>query len=131
MTDIIGVLGEATATAVGTHTAYTVPTGKAAKCKLMYKGKLANTGTISIQVNGVKVMAPAAAAGAEFIFSSLDALYENTGATDATGVSNATTVGQAPQEFYLSAGDTVTYTVGVVALTEMNFQVVGSEIDVT
>ncbi len=129
MTDKIGVLGEQTATAVGTQTVYTVPTGKSAKVKLMYRCLLANTGTIAIAVNGITVMAPAASGGAENAFSSLVDLYENTTSTAPTGAATNATVAPAPQEYYLSAGDTVTYTVGVVALTSGNFQVVGVEVD--
>ena len=131
MADKIGVLGETTATAVGTATIYQVPTGKAAKGKFFYKGTLANTGTVELKVNGVSVMKPSAASGAEIIFSSTDALYENTGATEPTGAASNTTVGNAPQEYYLSAGDLVELVVGVVSLTDSNFQFVGTEIDAT
>ena len=37
MTDKIGVLGEATDLTVSTHTPYTVPAGKAAKCQIQVK----------------------------------------------------------------------------------------------
>lgn len=131
MTDKIGVLGETTATAVGTATVYQVPSGKAAKGTFMYKGALANTGTIELKINGVTVMKPSAAAGAEIIFSSKSALYENTGSTEPDGAGDATTVAPAPQNFYLSAGDLVEMVVGVVSLTSMNCQFVGTEVDAT
>ena len=130
MSNRIGVLGEASTLTVGTTTVYTVPTSKAAKVKLMYKGLLANTGTISITVNGIVIIAPTAATGADHVFSSSVDMYENTTTTAPSGAATNTTVAPAPQEYYLSAGDVVSYTLGVVATTAMSFQVVGTEIDV-
>lgn len=131
MTDIIGVLGESTNTAVGTYTAYTCPTGKAAKVRLMYHGVAANTATLEIKVNGMQVCKPAAASGADNMFSSIAALTENTSTTAPAGDADATTVAPAPAEYYLSAGDLVQYVIGVVNFASMSFQVVGSEIDVS
>lgn len=132
-TDIIGVLGESSQVTVGTHTVYTCPTSKAAKVKLMYRAEMVNTATLAIKVNGITVAEPAAASGAEYFYSSKSALYEEMGTpTNApTGDADATTVAPAPHEYYLSAGDTVQYVVGVVDITAMNFQVVGAEIDVS
>ena len=132
MTNIIGVLGESTTanTAVGSFTAYTVPTGKASKVKLMYHAVMANTGTLVISVNGIPIAAPAAATGVDNVFSSTVNMVENTTTTAPTGILPEVTVGNAPQEYFLSAGDLVTFTVGIVDLASMNMQVVGSEIDV-
>lgn len=131
MADIATKLGSVSLLTVGTHTVYTVPTGKSARVKLRYRGTLANTGTILFTVGGIVVAAPVAAAGAEFIFSSTAALYENTGTTAPDGIAAATTVGEAPEEYYLDAGDTVSYSPGVVDLTAMQVDVVGIEIDKT
>ena len=131
MTDKIGVLGEKTDTAVGTYTVYTVPVSKAAKVKIMYSILTANTGTFKLTVNGIDIMVPPASSGAEWWFSGTAAMYEEMGTpTDKPdGIAAATTVAPGPVEYYLSAGDTITYTVGVVALTSGSVQVVGAELD--
>jgi len=128
MADNIFTSDPVTSTATGTHTVYTCPASTRAKVSLFYRGTLANTGTIAFAVNGVTVAAPSAASGAEFFFSSTAALYENTGTTAPDGAAAATTVGVAPEEYFLNPNDTVTYTVGVVALTAMTAAVVGVEL---
>lgn len=131
MTDKIGVLGEQTATTVGTHTAYTCPAGKSAKIKIMWRALMANTATLVITVNGVDILNPAAAGGAEHWFSSPVAMYEEQGTptNPPDGITDATTVAPGPYEYYLSAGDTVTYSVGVVNITSIKVMVVGAELD--
>jgi hypothetical protein len=47
-----------------------------------------------------------------------------------TGASAILTVAPAPFEYYLAAGDTVTYTIATDDMQSMNIQVVGTEIDV-
>ena len=133
MADFIGVLGEASTLTVGTHTIYTVPSGKAAKFKIMWRAKMANTGTLTITVNGIELMAPGASSGAEHWFSTTAALYDEAGTpTNAPdGTTAALTVAPAPSEYYASAGDIVSYTVGTVVLTSASFQVVGAELDVS
>lgn len=132
MTDIIGVLGEATTLTAGTTTAYTCPAGKASKVKLMYEAQgAADASTdLTITVNGIDVMVHSNITASNFLFSSPNALKEGPLATQATGVDGDTTVAPAPSEYYLSAGDTVTYTIGGTDALAMNLQVVGSEVDV-
>ncbi len=131
MTNLIGALGENLSITQGTHTVYTVPSGKASKGKIMYLGVAANTSTLVLTVNGIAVASPAAAAGADHMFSSKAAMSENTSTTAPTAVDDATTVAPCPQEYFLSAGDTVTMTIGVADFASMNCQFVGTEIDVT
>ena len=47
-----------------------------------------------------------------------------------TGATALLTVAPAPFEYFLSAGDTVTYTVGTLTMQSLNVQFVGTEIDV-
>ncbi len=127
MADKLAVLGEASTLTVGTHTIYSVSTNKSAKGYFFYRILLANTGTFKLTVNGIDVMEDTAA-GAEVAFSSPNALYESNAGTP-TGVDGDTTVGISPRPYILSAGDLVSYTVGVVALTSGNLQFVGVELD--
>ena len=128
----VGVLGEQTATTVGTHTVHTVPSGKGTKAKIMLHGLMASTGTLAIAVNGITVAAPLAATTAANWYSNANSLVTamSTPTLSPDGASTATTVAPAPAEYYLAAGDTVTYTLGVVNATSMNIQVVGVEVDV-
>lgn len=130
MADIIGVLGEGTTTTVGTHNVYTCPSGKSAKVKIMWRNLMANTGTFKITVNGIDILT-ATAAGAEHFFSSRSAMYDEmaTPTNEPDGAGDATVVAPGPVEYYLSAGDVISYTLGVVAATTVNVQVVGAELD--
>ena len=133
MTDKIGVLGEASTATVGTTTAYTVPSGKAAKCRIMYRmqsGSAASTTTFDIAVNGITVLSQAAMNVSVYLHSTKAQLSSGAQATAPTGSADGTTVAPAPIDYYLSAADTVTYTVGTQAATAVNVQVVGTEIDV-
>lgn len=130
MADNIGVLGEATAVAIATTTAYTVPSGKAARISIMYRAQAGAGGasTLYVTVNGCVIWAKSTTTASHYIYSTPSASMI-TGAAAPTGVSNATTVAPGPEEYYLSAGDIVSYTVGAEALIAMNFQVVGAEVD--
>lgn len=133
MADKIGVLGEAIITAVATTTVYTCPSSKAAKVKIMWSGQshAANsTGDLTINVNGLAVATILDMTAARWIFSSTVQLNEAVQAAAADGITPANTVAPAPAEYYLSAGDTVTYVIGTDAMVAMNMQVVGTEIDV-
>ena len=132
MADIIGVLGEATTITVGTVNAYTCPAGKAAKFKIMYEiqGAVAGTTDFTVKVNGIAVMVHSNITASNYLHSSPNALKEGPNAAQATGVDGDTTVGPAPTEYYLSAGDTVTYTIGDADALACNVQVVGAEVDV-
>ena len=131
MSDKIGVLGEATTATAGTTTAYTVPSGKAAKVQIMYQiqGAADATTDFLITVNGIVVMNLANITASHYAFSTPNALYD-TSATRPTGIDGDTTGAPAPSVYYLSAADTVTYTIAGTTALGMNLQVVGVEIDV-
>jgi hypothetical protein len=134
MVDIIGVLGEATTVSIATTTVYTVPAGKAAKCQIMFNLKSGsdNNGTFAVTVNGAIVMQSAALTTVEYFNTSTALMFEDASSTsNATGLTVARTVAPAPMIYYLSAADTVTYTVATTALSSISIQVVGTEIDVT
>ena len=135
MADIIGVLGEATTTTVGTTTVYTCPSGKAAKFRIFWAGEAhasTSTGDLTITVNGIvvaeKLNLPN---GEQFWSNSTTILHDPSVSVNPDGSTAALTASPAPQEYYCSAGDTVTYTIGTLAQVAMNMQVVGSEVDVT
>ncbi|MAG26369.1 hypothetical protein CMI47_12535 [Candidatus Pacearchaeota archaeon] len=134
MADAIGVLGEATTTTVGTTTVYTVPAAKAAKCKIQVKieAHAANsTGDFLVTVNGVVTFSHLNLPTTEIMWSnSTTALHDPSTSVDPDGTTAALTCCPGPAEYYLSAGDTVTYTIGTDALVACNVQVVGTEIDV-
>ena len=135
MADIIGVLGEATATPVATTTAYTVPSGKAARFQIQCKitAHASNsTGDFLVQVNGVTVFSHLNLPATEIMWSnSVTALHDPSTSVDPDGTTAALTCAPGPAIYYGSAGDTVTYTVGTDALVACSVQIVGSEIDVT
>ena len=137
MTDKIGVLGEvADATAsrtVATHVVYTVPSGKAAKCQIMWSGTShASTGTgdLTITVNGIDVAVVLNITAARYIHSNSTLMVNPETAAAPTGAAALLTVAPAPFEYYLSAADTVTYTIATLTMQSMKIQVVGTEIDV-
>jgi hypothetical protein len=130
MSDLIGVLGQSAIPDLGTSTAYTVPSGKAAKVKLMYRGVAGANSVLTVTVNGIVIFTTAALAAGN-VSHSTTLLEHNTQAASAVdGSSDAKTVAPGPKEYYLSAGDTVSYTIATLAFSAMNFQVVGVEIDV-
>ena len=133
MSDKIGVLGEATTATAATTTVYTVPSGKAARCKIMWAGASHGstaTGDLTITVNGINVAVILNMTAARFLHSNSTLLVNPETAAAPTGATALLTVAPAPFEYYLSAGDTVTYTIGTLAMVAMNMQVVGTEIDV-
>lgn len=133
MSDKIGVLGTVSTTTVGTVTAYTCPTAKAAKVRLMFnaQGGAGATSTIEVFVNGATIAKTAAIAASNYVWSSKGAGLRNAvSATKPDGTTAAQTVSPADQIYYLSAGQTIQYAVAGEALTGMSFQVVGTEIDV-
>jgi hypothetical protein len=133
MADKIGVLGEATTATAATTTVYTVPSGKAAKVKIMWAGlSHASTGTgdLTITVNGINVAVVLNITAARYVHSNSTLLVNPETAAAATGATALLTVAPAPFEYYLSAADTVTYTIATLTMQAMNMQVVGTEIDV-
>ena len=133
MSDQIGVLGESTVAALGTVTAYTCPTGKGAKCRLMFlaQGNAAGGSIIDVFVNNLLVARIAAMTASYYVFSAKGAgLRVAEQADQPLGTTAALTVAPADMIYYLSAGDTIKYTVSGAALIAMNFQVVGVAVDV-
>jgi len=132
MSDKIGVLGEGSTLTAGTTTVYTVPSAKAALVRIFYECKGAADGTtdLTITINGIAVMVHSNITASNFLFSSPNAIKEGPLSAQATGVDGDTTGAPAPIEYYLSAGDTVTYTLGGSSALAMNIQAVGTEIDV-
>ncbi len=134
MADIIGVLGQATVLTVGTTTVYTCPSGKSAKVKIMWSGEAHasnSTGDLTITLNAVALAVILNMTAARFHHSNSTLLVNPITAAAPTGATALLTVAPAPFEYYLSAGDTVTYTIGTDAMVAMNMQVVGSEVDGT
>ena len=131
MTDKIGVLGESTVAAQGTNTAYTVPSGKGARVKLMYRGVPAVSSTFYITVNEIALFTAITATAAGVMVSTNEAMIRSyVAATSLLGISASDTVAPGPREYFLAAADTVKYVIGVADFSSMNFQVVGSEVDV-
>lgn len=131
MADIIGVLGENTNVAVGTYTVYTCPTTKAAKVKIMFAASAAGGGAtvLSIAVNNTTILTKSITAS-NFCWSSTEA-QQKMSATTADGSAKADTVAPGPAEYYLSAGDIVSYTLATTNPTAINVQVVGAEVDIS
>lgn len=133
MSDKIGVLGSATATAVATATAYTCPASKAAKVKLMCRFQGDTNSQVAILVNGMEVARNGAMTTTHYNYTIEGGgllAYAAGNASAPDGLGDDTTVAPADPVYYLSAGQTIQYTVVTTALLAMNFQVVGTEIDV-
>jgi len=134
MADIIGVLGQSTTsniTAASSYTAYTVPSGKAAKVRVMFQGQAATgaaTAGIDVVVNGIEVAKYRGVAADNYVWSTKNQLM-NKSATYPDGSASGNVVAPAPYDWYLSEGDTVTFKPIAADWQSMNFQVVGSEID--
>lgn len=133
MADRIGVLGEASATTVATTTVYTCPANKAAKVKLMCRFQGDTNSQVAILVNGVEVARNTVMTTAHYNYTIRGGgmyAYAAGNAAAPTGLANALTVAPADPVYQLSPGDTIQYTVITAALLAMNFQVIGTEIDI-
>ena len=132
MTDKIGVLGSATVATAATTVVYTVPSAKAAKVKIMYEiqGAADATTDFTLTVNGLVVMTHANITGSNYLYSSPAALKEGPLAGQADGVADATTLAPAPAEYYLTAANTISYTIAGTTALSCNVQIVGTEVDV-
>lgn len=130
MADAVGVLAESTNTSVATHTIGTVPTGKAWVFKFFYVIQAGGGGAtvLTLTVNGINVLVNSIAAS-QYAWSSTAAL-EKESATYPPGDAAADTVAPSPANYYASAGDTITYTLGTTAATSANIQLVGTSVDV-
>lgn len=132
MSDTIGVLGRATATAVATATVYTCPAGKKAKCKLFMRFQGDTNSVVAVLVNGMEIARNTVMTASHYNYTIKGGglfAYASGNATPPTGLANALTAAPADSIFYLNAGDTIQYTVVTAALLAMNCQVVGIEID--
>lgn len=133
MSDKIGVLGSSSAVVIGTATAYTVPVGKAAKFKIMFRmqGSAGAGTTLDVLVNGMVVASVAAMTASYYVFSVKGAgLRCAEQAAAPTGIAAAATIAPADPVYELATGQTVQFTIGGANAIGMNFQVVGVEIDV-
>ena len=132
MADIIGVLGEAAVATIATTTVYTCPSGKAAKVKIIWVGQAGadSLGDLTISVNGVAVATVLNITTVNYVHSNSTLLVNPETAAAPTGATALLTVSPAPFEYYLNAADTITYTVATTAMTAMQMQVVGAEVDV-
>ena len=133
MADKIGVLGEATTASAATTTVYTVPSAKAAKVKIMWSGRsdASNAdGDLTITVNGIAVAIVLNMTADRYVHSNSTLMVNPETAAAPTGATALLTVAPAPFEYYLSAADTVTYTVATRTMQALNVQVVGTDIDV-
>jgi hypothetical protein len=133
MADQIGVLGSATTVTIGTTAVYTVPSAKAAKVKIMWMGKAGadSNGDLAFTVNGINVASWLNLVTVEYFHSCTTLLITDGSITaEPTGLTALLTVAPAPFEWYLSAGDIVSYTIATTAMNAINVQVVGTEIDV-
>ena len=132
MADIIGVLGEAAVATIATTTVYTVPSGKAAKVNIMWSGQAGadSLGDLDITVNGIIVARILNMTTVNFLHSNSTLLVNPETAAAPTGATALLTVAPAPFNYYLNAADTITYTIATTAMTAMQMQVVGTEVDV-
>lgn len=133
MSDKIGVLGEATATAVATATVYTCPANKAAKVRIMSRFQGDTNSQVAFLVNGMEVARNTAMTANHYNYTIQGGgffAYAAGNAAAPTGLANALTVAPADPIYYLSPGDTIQYTVVTAALLAMNCQVVGIEVDI-
>lgn len=134
MSDNVGVLGSAVATAVATATVYTCPAGKAARVRLMARFQGDTNSQVAILVNGIEVARNTVMTTAHYNYTIKGGgiyAYAGGAAAAPTGLANALAVAPADPIYYLSEGDTIQYTVITTALLSMNFQVVGTEIDLS
>lgn len=125
-----GVLGESTTATAGTNTAYTVPSGKWAKVRFMFRGIAGTNSTLALNANGVALFTTAAMSSGSAIYSSTGLPRYIDAPANIDGSTEAKTVMPYAREYFLSAGDTVTYTIGTADMQSINVQVVGVELDV-
>lgn len=128
----IGVLGEAAAVTQGvTTTVYTVPSGRAAKIKIMHKGIAGANSTFKLTVNGIDIFQTAALTGGNASWSDSTRMHGTGAANTLTGGSDTTTVAPGPKEYQLSALDSVSYLIGTADFASLSVQVIGAEVEVS
>lgn len=133
MSDKIAVLGEASATTVGTTTVYTCPAGKAARGRWMVRIQGDTNSQVALLVNSMEIARNTVMTASHYNYTIKGGgmyAYAGGNAAAPTGLAAALTVAPADPIYYLNAGDTVQYTVVTTALMAMNAQFVGVEIDI-
>lgn len=128
MSDLIGVLGAASAVAVGTTTVYTVPAGHAARVRFMYRGVAGTNSTLAVKINGMTVFTSAALTSGNVSYSSVSVAHKSDAAASIVGSADGTTIAPFVREYMLSADDVVQYTIGTADFSAMDFQVIGSQV---
>lgn len=128
MADRIGVLDAVSAVTVATQTAYTVPAGCAAKVRIQFRGVAGTNSTLAILINGMTVMTSAALTSGNVSYSTYSVMHKSDAAASIVGSADSSTIAPFQREYFLSAGDTVQYTIGTAAFSVMDFQVVGTEV---
>lgn len=133
MSDKIAVLGEASATTVGTTTVYTCPAGKAARGRFFGRFQGDTNSQVALLANGLEVARNTVMTTAHYNYTIKGGgmyAYAGGNASAPTGLANALTAAPADPIYYLNPGDTIQYTVVTTALLAMNMQFVGVEIDI-
>ena len=134
MADNIGVLGESSATVLGTATIYTCPANKRAKFRFFGRFQGDTNSVVALLVNGVEVARNTAMTTTHYNYTIKGGgmfAYASGSATPPTGLANALTCAPADPSYYLNPGDTAQYTVAGAALLACNLQAVGVELDLS
>src|SRR5262245_20154514 len=128
MADNYGVLGSSVSAALGIATVYTCPAGKAAKVKIMALMQFGSNSDVGILVNGIEVARTGAMTAANYQWTAKGVgLFQGAaGAAKPDGTTAVKTCAPADPIYYLSAGQTIQFTVGTATLQSMNIQVVGT-----
>ena len=128
MADAIGVLDATAAVAVGTTIAYTVPAGHAAKVRVMFRGTAGTNSTLAVKINDMTVFTSAALTSGTISYSTYSIWHKNDAAASIVGSADASTIAPFQREYFLSAGDTVKMIIGTADFSAMDFQVVGTQV---
>jgi|SRR5215475_13812195 len=130
MADNFGVLGSASVTTVATTTVYTCPAGKAAKFKIQAMMQFGSNSDVGIIVNGVEIARTGAMTAANYQWTArtVGLFAGAAAAAKPDGLTAVKTVAPSDGIYYLSAGQTVQYVVVTTAMTSINVQVVGTEV---
>lgn len=126
---------DASATAQGTTTVYTVPASKAARIRVQFFVNAPSTSVFTLTVNAQTIFSDTSA-GNEFALSGATLAAPATGVVLAFQTTNPlaanppTHISTAiPAEYIIAAGDTVTYTIATADATSVRVQVWGVEDD--
>ena len=128
MTDLVGVLDASSTVTAATTTVYTVPAGHAAKVRVMFRGTAGVNSTLAVLINGMTVFTSAALTSGTVSYSTYSIWHKNDAAASIVGSNDTSTIAPFQREYFLSAGDTVQYTIGTAAFSAMDFQVVGTQV---